>query len=199
MTAALSNRIIKPGASILYMKVGRHAQETLADIIARKQKEIDDEGFTLWGYGGNTCHPKTMVQPFATAAAKNSQPIYLVMQEMESRHDKIPACSAEFSVDKNVWAPIPKGIEVRGSNYALAIRNLREADEELLLHQTKVAVGPKVDRLGHLYIGGHVDKACLEVTDEPAVVDQSEKYTKPIGLLAELINPYAVFLRGARN
>jgi hypothetical protein len=199
MTAGLSNRIIKSGASVLYMKVGRHAQESLAEIIARKQKEIDEEGYTLWGYGGNTCHPKSMVQPFAAAAAKSGRPIYLVMQEMESKHDKIPACSAEFSVDKNVWRPIPKGIEVRGSNYALAIRNLREADEELLLHQTKVAVGPSVDRLGHLYIGGHVDKACLEVVGEPAKVDHPEKHHKPIGLLAELIEPYAVFLRGARS
>lgn len=195
MNAPTSNKIIRAGASILYMKVGKHAQETLAEIIARKQKEIDTEGYTLWGYGGNTCHPKSMVQPFAEAAAKAGRSIHLVMQEMDSKHDKVPACSAEFSADNRVWQPIPKSIEVRGSSYALKIKDLREADEELLLHQTRVAVGPSSDRPGHQYIGGHVDKACLEVTEEAVNTNQAHKHQKPINLVAELLDPYAVFLR----
>lgn len=199
MSAAQPEKIIKPGASILYMKVGRHAQETLAEIIARKQKEIDDEGFTLWGYGGNTCHPSSMVRPFALAARQAGRPIHLVMQEMDSKHDKVPACSEEFSIDKDLWKPVPKGIEVRGSNYALAIKSLRVTDEALALNQTRVAVGPSADRSGHLYIGGHVDKACLQVVAEPVNTNQPEKYHKAIGLVAELIDPYAVFLRGARG
>ena len=52
--------IIRPGVGILFMKVGTHAQETLADIIAKDQ-EIEDTGYAMWGYGGNTCHPRTMV------------------------------------------------------------------------------------------------------------------------------------------
>jgi hypothetical protein len=181
------------------MKVGRHAQETLADIVARKQKEIEEEGFTFWGYGGPTCHPSSAVQPFAKAAAQASRPIHLVMQEMESKHEKTPVCSAEFSLDRQVWKPIPKGIQVLGSNYALAIRDLRLSDEALLLNQSRVAVGPSKDRPGHLYIGGHVDKACLEVTAEPLKTNRPEKYEKPIGLVAELLDPYAVFLRGERG
>ena len=57
--------IIKPGEGLLYMKVGSHAQESLEDIIERKRKEIEDAGFALLGYGGNTCPPVSMVQPFA--------------------------------------------------------------------------------------------------------------------------------------
>ena len=57
--------ILKPGDGILYMKVGTHAQESLEDIFVRKSKEIEDAGLAFWGYGGNTCHPQKMVQPFA--------------------------------------------------------------------------------------------------------------------------------------
>jgi hypothetical protein len=190
--------VIQPGAGVLYMKVGKHAQESFAEIIARKQKEIEDAGYSLWGYGGNTCHPRTMVQPFAEEAAQHGHQIHLVMQEMDSKHDALPACSAEFSVDSQVWKPIPKPIEVRGSKFALAIRNLHVVDEKLLLHQTKVAVGPNKDRFGHLYISGQADKACLEVLDEAVRVNEPGKYEKAIGLVAELVAPYAVFLRGQR-
>ena len=48
--------IVKPGTGILFMKVGTHANEPLADIITRKKKEIQDAGCSFWGYGGNTCH-----------------------------------------------------------------------------------------------------------------------------------------------
>ena len=57
------SKIIEPGSGLLYMKVGTHARETLEDIIRRKTKEIEDTGYAFWGYGGNTCHPRTMVQP----------------------------------------------------------------------------------------------------------------------------------------
>ena len=47
------------------MKVGTHASEELSDIIGRKRAEIEAEGMAFWGYGGGTCHPSTMVRPFA--------------------------------------------------------------------------------------------------------------------------------------
>jgi len=77
--------IIKPGQGLLYMKVGTHARESLEDIIARKTKEIEDAGLAFWGYGGNTCHPQTMVQPFAKKYERQGEVIYLCMQPMESK------------------------------------------------------------------------------------------------------------------
>ena len=61
--------IIHPGAGVLYMKVGTHAKEGLTEIIARKRREIDEAGFAMWGYGGSTCYPTSMVQPFARGFA----------------------------------------------------------------------------------------------------------------------------------
>ena len=84
---------ISPGDGLMYMKVGTHAQESLDSIIARKTKEIEETGYAFWGYGGNTCHPLTMVQPFARIYERRSGVIYLFMEPMDSKHfiGKIPA------------------------------------------------------------------------------------------------------------
>lgn len=183
--------ILKPGRGILFMKVGTHAQETLSDIIARKTKEIEDAGYAMWGYGGSTCHPQTMVQPFAKTYAKDGH-IYLCMEEMESKHFAEPIRADEYSVDGSNWKAIPESINVRGSRYALVVKELRSEPFVLPLSRTKVAIGNSTGRPGHRYIQGRVDKACLEVTAED--VEESESSIR-IGLVAEIITPYAVYLR----
>lgn len=191
--------ILQPGAGLLFMKVGTHAQENLENIIARKKKEIDFVGHTLWGYGGNTCHPSTMVRPFAQAYAKRQKTIYLVMEQMESSNFAEPFCAAEWSSDGLAWERIPQKIEVRGSRYALVIRNLRSANLKLPLHHTVVPVGPSRGRLGSRYVSGHVDKACLEVLENPEITNENtSRFERPINLIAELMDPYAVFLRNYR-
>ena len=127
--------IIEPGAGVLYMKVGTHARESLEDIVERKSKEIREAGYGMWGYGGNTCHPSTMVQPFAREFQARGRRIHLVMEEMDSKHFAEPNCAAEYSVDGLEWELIPEEIEVRGSRYALVIKNLRR-------HEIALAVAP---------------------------------------------------------
>lgn len=193
------SEVIHPGAGLLFMKVGTHAQESLESIIARKAGEIAKEGYALWGYGGNTCHPSTMVQPFAERFAAEGRPIHLVMEEMKSNHFAEPLCAAEFSADNLEWAQIPPGIEVRGSRFALKIGNLRQVEDELSLDGTRVAVGPNMGRIGSRYIQGRVDKACLEVLGEAERSNEEVAgVVRPIHLIADLVAPYAVFLRNYR-
>jgi hypothetical protein len=191
------SEIVKPGAGLLFMKVGTHAGESLADIIARKTAEIRDSGFGMWGYGGNTCHPGSMVQPFARTFAKRGQTIHLCMEEISSNHFGA-GIAEEFSDDGIEWRKIPEAIEVRGSKYALVIENLRETKFSLPLDQTRVPVGPSTGRIGSKYIQGHVDKACLEVMDVPQLTNEGPFRAPEIGLIADLKAPYAVFLRGQR-
>ncbi|OWU85853.1 hypothetical protein ATO6_02860 [Oceanicola sp. 22II-s10i] len=190
------NEILKPGAGVIFMKVGTHANEDLEDIIQRKQKEIDDEGFAMWGYGGNTCHPVTMVQPFAEEHAEAGSPIILCMEPMDSKHFAEPIRADEFSVDGLTWKPVPAGINAVGSRFALCIQKLQLADFDLPLAATEVAVGRSAGRLGSQYVRGRVDKACLNVREAEALVNNpAEEKRLKIGLTAELCDPWAVFLR----
>lgn len=183
---------MRPGQSILFMKVGTHAQEDLDDIVKRKRQEIDEAGFAMWGYGGSTCHPTTMVQPFAQAAQATG-PIVLVMQPMASKHFATPLRAEAFSADGLTWKAIPAAINVLGSRYALCIKSLEQVDEQLDLSATQVALGNSRGRTGSAYVRGRVDKACLEITDPH---DADSGSVVRIGLVAELSDPYAVFLRG---
>jgi hypothetical protein len=192
------NDIIRPGAGVLYMKVGTHANEPLHEIIARKQAEIDQAGFGLWGYGGNTCHPSTMVQPFARDFELRGEAIHLVMEPMQSSHFAVSARAEEMSPDGIDWQPIPNPINVLGSRYALAITGLQPVELELPLTHTRVAIGNSRGRRGDEYIKGRVDKAILEVVDhepEPSTPDPRPGAAAEIGLVAELVRPYAVFVR----
>jgi hypothetical protein len=184
--------IIKPGAGILFMKIGTHALEPLDKIIARKTKEIEDAGIAFWGYGGSTCHPQTMVQPFARAFEARGQAIYLCMQEMQSKHFADPVRADEFSSDGTHWEVVPPAINVLGSRYALVIDDLQKEDLKLPLNHTMVAVGNSKGRSGDRYISGRVDKACLEVIPDPT---SPVERTVDIGLVARIVPPYAVYVR----
>jgi hypothetical protein len=187
--------IFRPGTGVLFMKVGTHAQESLEDIIKRKRQEIDDAGFAMWGYGGNTCHPRTMVQPFAEEQHAKGQPIVLVMHEMNSRHFAEPLRARRYSPDGINWIEVPAGINVLGSRFALLLRDLRHEEHVLPLAQTRVAVGPNRGRMGSRYLQGQADKACLEMIETPEQVNEKDVRDVQISLVAELLDPYAVFLQ----
>jgi hypothetical protein len=187
--------ILKPGSNILFMKVGTHANESLADIVARKQAEIDEAGYALWGYGGNTCHPVTMVQPFAREAKEEGSPIHLCMEPMQSNHFAVTARADEFSADGFEWEKVPPAIKVIGSRFALKIEALHTEEFPLPLAQTKVAIGNSTGRRGDRYIKGRVDKACLEYVGPELEEPGEEEREIGIGLVAELREPYAVFVR----
>lgn len=186
------NAIIKPGAGVLFMKVGTHAREPLEKIIARKTKEIEEAGVAFWGYGGNTCHPQTMVQPFVESFEQRGGAVYLCMQEMDSKHFAEQVRAEEFSVDGINWESISPAINVLGSRYALVIKNLRQEKFGLPLGATKVAVGNSMGAAGSKYIRRRVDKACLEIMDE---IPAEDPFTIPIDLVAEVVKPYAVYVR----
>jgi len=187
--------IIRPGAGVLFMKVGTHASESLEDIVRRKTKEIEEAGLALWGYGGNTCHPVNMVQPFARDYERRGGTIYLCMQPMTSHHFAVPDRATESSTDGITWHEIPKSINVRGSRYALAIRDLHYENFDLPLSRSRVAIGNSMGRLGSRYVMGQVDKACLEITEEGTSEGEEEAVVVQIGLVAQLVEPYAVFVR----
>lgn len=187
-------KTLRPGDSLLFMKIGVHANESLEEIIKRKSQEIRETGYAYWGYGGNTCHPKT-VQPFAADATARKQVIYLVMQEMDSRHFGERVRADEYSIDGVHWHRIPETINVVGSRFALVINTLEQADFDLPLRSTRVAVGNCAGRPGDKYVVGRVDKACLQIADNIGDSSEGQEPVVHIGLRARLQEPYAVYLR----
>jgi hypothetical protein len=96
-------------------------------------------------------------------------------------------------VDGYKWELVPSEINVLGSRYALVIKGLRREEFNLPLAGTHVAVGNSQGKTGNVYIAGRVDKACLEISERQIAAGQ-EDFTH-IGLVADLCEPYAVFLK----
>lgn len=184
---------LKRGDGFIYMKVGVHARETLADILKRKRQEIADAGVSFWGYGGSTCHPLNAVQPFAEEVTASGGEILLLMQEIDSRHFAIPERAKEYSIDGSDWKPVDPNIHVLGSRYALVIDSLEEIDMGVSLENTTVGIGRLAGIAGSAYIRGHVDKACLRYVP-PAATNPEHKVLR-LRLAAHMAAPYAVLLK----
>jgi len=185
--------IINPKSGLLFMKVGLHAGETFEQIIARKRHEYDVAGSIFWGYGGGTCHPTRAVQPFAKMTIEEGNNIYIVMEEINSHHPPTNIVAKEFSADGINWKPIPEGIEVRGSRYAIVLEELQDGDLDIDLSSYKVAVGPSMGKIATKYIGGRVDKACIALNENGQT--GIDPQIKKIRFAAKIKAPYAVFTR----
>lgn len=181
------NQIITPDRFI-FMKVGDHAQETWDSILERKQKEIKTAGVSFWGYGGNTCHP-LRVQEFSQY---NKGKLYLLMQKIKSNDHQVVGQATEYSVDGQHWSPIPKGVTVTGSKYALLLGEIQPGELLLSISQFKVGIGPNRGKPAMDYLRGRVDKACLEL-DPKRPLDPEN--IKQISVIAKVTEPYAVFVR----
>jgi hypothetical protein len=186
--------ILRPGNGIVFMKVGTHAGETLDNIIKRKTEELENAGLIFWGYGGNTCHPLSVVQPFVKERLSTGHEIRMVMQPMDSKHFAEPALAKEYSEDGVKWKKVPKGIHVRGSRYALVLDSLDKEDLTIDLSAMRVAVGACQGRSAEEYVRGRVDKGCF-IVEGTSPLPESHAPPTPIGLVASLAAPYAVLLR----
>lgn len=181
------------GNGILFMKIGVHAQEPIEVILERKREELRRAGVSFWGYGGATCHPFKMVQPFAREVESTGHDVYLVMHKMDSRHFAEPKPATQYSDDGMKWKDIPNGVRVLGSRYALVLSDLDDVNSELDLGGVEVAVGPSRGRRGADYIKGQVDKGCFRLSDSPEGARTAS--TKHIDLVAKLREPFAVIVR----
>lgn len=192
------NDLKGPPNAFLYMKVGVHAGEGFEEILKRKRKEREEAGLTFWGYGGSVCHPLNQVQPFARLYAKEEGKIILLMEPMDSRANPVINPAKQYSVNNTDWLPIPKGVGVLGSKYALVLGDIVPVDFDVHLHEFTVGCGPNEGRIASDYLKFQIDKGCFvraKKTPKSAPV-----VTKRVKFAAELVAPYAVLLRsGATN
>lgn len=179
--------------AVVFMKVGQHAGEDFDRILERKREELRQAGRIFWGYGGGTMHPIQKVQPFARLAVEHGHKLVLVMQSIDSRHPDSNLIATEYSQDGLLWQPIPEGVIVKGSKYALVLDEITPGDLQFDLSRYRVGIGPAAGKVAASYVQGRVDKACLERTVEAA--SPVEPVVVNVGHTAPMKEPYAVLLR----
>lgn len=180
----------------IFMKVGNHAGEDWDAILDRKRKEIEQAGVSFWGYGGTVCHPINQVQPFARLSIKEENGIYLIMEPIISNADPDIVPAKQYSTNGLSWKPIPQGILVTGSRYALVLGEISPVDFEIDLRYFEVGVGPSRGRPADKYLQGRIDKACLLRNETSELSTRDEKVVRKVRYEATLIDPFAVILRG---
>ncbi len=186
---------IQDGQGVIFMKVGLHASETLEDIIRRKQREYEEAGSIFWGYGGSSCHPRTMVQPFGKSMEDKGKQLLIIMNEMNSKHTAPPVAASQYSDDGVDWHEVPAGVEVRGSRFALVLDELKLDEFEIDLHEFEVGLGQSRGKKASEYVKGQNDKGCLVYREAHIPPPPEERVVKKIGLVARVKAPYAVFLK----
>lgn len=186
------NDLMKVPEAFLYMKVGDHAGEGFDAILARKRKERAEAGLTFWGYGGSACHPLTQVQPFARLYARSQGKILLLMEPMDSRANPAVDPATLYSADSREWRPIPDGVRVTGSKYALVLGDIVPVDLPVALGEFAVGYGPSCGRPATEYLKARIDKGCLVRAVEAS---PGAGATRRVKFAAELVEPYAVMLR----
>ena len=189
------SNLIHDGQGVIFMKVGLHASETLEDIIRRKQREYEEAGSIFWGYGGSSCHPRTMVQPFGKSMDEAGKHLLIIMNEMNSKHAAPPVAASHYSEDGVNWDQVPSGVEVRGSRFALVLDELKLDEFEIDLSDFEVGLGQSRGKKASEYVKGQNDKGCLIYREDSIPPPPEERVVKKIGLVARVKAPYAVFLK----
>lgn len=181
----------------LFMKVGNHANETWEQILERKCKEYERTGRTFWGYGGTTCHPLSVVQPFARLSVREQGGILLVMEYIDSRAEPDIVPAREYSADGITWLPIPDGINVTGSRYALLLDEIKPGDLTISLNEYEVAIGPSSGKGAEEYLQGRIDKGAFvrSSTARPVEDGKKERVTRKAAFVSEMKEPFGVLLR----
>ena len=180
--------------AFIFMKGGNHARENFDAILERKNRERERAGCILWGYGGTACHPLMQVQPFARHYVKEQGCIYLLMEPIDSKADPDIDPAREYSDNGATWHPLPEGISVIGSRYALVLDEIEPTNIEVDLEKYVVGIGHSRGKNASEYLQGRIDKGCL-TTASVSSVSLGPPLKKSIKFSAKLLEPYAVLLR----
>lgn len=176
--------------SIIIMKAGTHADESLDRILVRKAREASEAGFCLWGYGGSSCHPIRQIQIHAQRTASRVKCLFV---RTPSNPRLSTSYSSEYSPDGVQWAPLPANHVVASSRWAITISNIKLSEQVIDLAKYVVAVGPSEGKSLVKYLRGRSDKACARrVNDDNPT---SESNLVAVHFLADLVPPYGVVLR----
>lgn len=179
--------------SILVMKVGFHGDESLHDILLRKNMEVAKFGHTYWGYGGVLCHPTRVVQHVAqqdhSIKAGGIRVLFSVTPSPFESSDVEPL--SHMSLDGVSWTHLPAGAVVTASRYALVVGRIDPIESAYIdLSKYTVATGPSEGRSLKDYLRFRVDKAVARRASSA----ETEPKILPIAFTASLVAPFAILV-----
>ena len=115
----------------------------------------------------------------------------MVMEPIDSRADPDILPAQEYSIDGIYWRPLPSGIVVTGSRYAVVLDEIKPGQLDLDLAMFEVGVGPSRGRNAAGYVQGRVDKGCFVATEARVATSNIRK----VQVQSRVVEPYAVMLR----
>src|SRR5438093_6490755 len=100
------------------------------------------------------------------------------MEYIDSKAEDDIVQPTKYSADSVRWQPIPDGINVIGSRYALVLDEIRPGELEVPFQDFVVAIGKSRGRNASDYIAGRVDKGCLIRASRPTAAETPAKVRK---------------------
>jgi len=117
------------------------------------------------------------------------------MEKINSKADPDIVPATLYSVDGISYRPIPEGICVTGSRYAIVLDEIIPEEFEIPFSAYEVACGMSRGKLANNYIKGRVDKACLDVNMNRLIDAEVDGQLKTVSFIAKMKEPFAVFVK----
>lgn len=171
---------------IIVMKVGPHSNMSLDEIIDSKNHEEVGNGVHYWGYSGVFCRPK-QTQEFCKNSILNGNNPKIVLIETKSPYNSEIGFINEYSVDNISYKKFKSPVQLQGAQFSFVAKNIRKYNK-FKLNDFTVVGGKNDGKVLREHLKFKVNK-CF------AKYDKSSDDKEISVLIADLVEPYAVWLR----
>lgn len=177
--------------------MGPHAGEDESTIFARKMKEIEDEGFSLWVHSSNIARPEAVKRLCHKVVDMNAVP-YCIFIEGGSEPTKEDRRASEYSGDKIHWHIVPQGINPTGNignsrTVALVFDGLWVIEKNMVLDLWDYSVFESPGRCLKTARGSST--VCAEKTSSIQDEKKMKSHVRRVTAIGSFVKPYSAWLR----
>ncbi len=186
---------------VILSVMGPHAGEDEATIYARKMKEIEDEGFSLWVHGSNSARPEPVKRLCRRAEDAGETP-YCIFIEPSSPGGAQPTANdrraAEYSGDKINWQRVPAGISPTGNiggsrTVAMVFDGLWPVDRHAQVDLWNYSVFESPGKA--LRVAQGASSICSEKIPSAQDERKIKSHIRRVTAIGRFCKPYSVWLR----
>ncbi len=186
---------------VILSVMGPHAGEDEHTIYARKMKEIEDEGFSLWVHSSNSARPEAVKRLCRRAEDAGETP-YCIFIAPSSPGGAQPTSqdrrAAEYSGDRIHWQLVPAGINPTGNigsprTVALVLKELRTVEGHTDIDLWDYSVFEMPGKAVRIAQGAST--LCAEKAPSTQDVRRIKSHIRRVTAIGSLVEPYSVWLR----